>query len=574
MVIDGLEGKKPKRLDYWKTQIRMGVRYRTQYGRSNEWRRYKTMLRGFWGESIVPVNIIHAVARSIIPQVYFRNPRVAVLPMKPGYTMHARVLERVDNYLLRELGIKKQLKSMILDCYTCGRGPGIFGYDTEFGFNPSFSSEEFEDSSLTTFNKKGERIEYNIDVKPGMPWFLRCNPADFIVPWGTHEWGENQWYGFRKMRPLKDIKEDPKYKNKAKLKAPYKTRLGGSPEGIPGGINQTLEEDWQSEWVELWEIHDLRSGRLMVISLDHNKFLRDDYDYLQIEGLNARVLGFNEDPDYFWWAPDARMIEKQQLELNDVRTMAKMHRRVALLKILYDKGLLKKDELTKLLDADPKAAVGVEVGPQGDIRKVVSLLQSHVPPDFNIAAREIREDVREIVGFSRNQMGSFEAPSGRRTAHEAEIVRAASMIRIDERRDGVADLLSSILRGMNQIIFDNWTAERLIDIVGNDGAKYWIRFTGREIKGEFNYKINPEEAIPTDQRVRQAQAEKFIELSLKIPGLDTKYLLESYASQFDWIDPKLLFPGEGPGRSPEKAMMFNDFMRMGGGRGSFPGLGG
>ena len=29
--------------------------------------------------------------------------------------------------------------------------------------------------------------------------------------------------------------------------------------------------------------------------------------------------------------------------------MAKKHRRVALLKVLYDKGLLKKDELTKLL---------------------------------------------------------------------------------------------------------------------------------------------------------------------------------------------------------------------------------
>ena len=29
-----------------------------------------------------------------------------------------------------------------------------------------------------------------------------------------------------------------------------------------------------------------------------------------------------------------------------------------------------------------------------------------------------------------------------------------------------------------------------------------------------------------------------------------------------WIDPKLLFPGEGAGRSPERAMGFTDYMRM------------
>ena len=165
------------------------------------------------------------------------------------------------------------------------------------------------------------------------------------------------------------------------------------------------------------------------------------------------------------------MIEVQQTELNDIRTMAKAHRKVALLKVLYDKTL-KPDELAKLLDSDPKAAVGIDVGPQGDIRKMVALLQSHVPPDFRSAAAEVREDIREIVGFSRNQMGAFEAPGGRRTATEAEIVRVASLIRVDERRDIMADMLSSIVRGMNQIIFENWTAERIVDIVGEDGARY------------------------------------------------------------------------------------------------------
>lgn len=474
------KAKKFNSLDYWKAEIKSGLRYRTLFGKSDDWSKYKNMYRGLWGKGIVPVNIIYAVGRSMVPQVYFRNPRVSVIPMKPGYTMHARVVERIDNYIIRETGLKKELKSLILDCYLAGRGPGIIGYDTEYGFNPSFMSDEYADMSLTTFDKKGQRIEYTDNVKPGMPWFLRCNPLDFVVPWGTAKWEEARWFAFRKMRPLRDIKEDPKYKNKANLKAPYKTKTETSTEGRPEATIRLIEEGAINEWVELWQIHDKRSGRVFVTSFDHDKFLRDDFDYLQVEDLPAHVLGFNEDPDFFWWPPDARQIEIQQLEMNDVRTMAKKHRRVALLKVLYDKGLVKGDEISKLLDKDPKAAVAIDNLPGGDIRKSVALFQSHVPPDLISAAREIREDVREVVGFSRNQMGAFEAPSGRRTAHEAEIVRAASMIRIDERRDIMADLLEKIIRTENQLIFDNWASERVVDVVGPDGARYWIRFTGNQ----------------------------------------------------------------------------------------------
>jgi hypothetical protein len=562
------ENIKINSLDYWKAEIRMGLRYKQIFGRSQDWSRYKTMYRGFWGKDTVPVNIVYALGRSIVPQIYFRNPRISVSPKKPGYTMHARVMEQVDNYLIRETGLKNELKSGILDCYLCGRGQGIIGYDSEYGYNPSFLSDEYTDLSLTSFSRKGEKIEYSDNVKPGLPWYMRCNPTDFVVPWGTGRWEDARWCAFRKMRPLRDIKEDPKYNNKSDLKAPYKTRIDSTETNSQPHIKSC------NEWVELWEIHDKRSGHLFVISLDHDTFLRAEYDYLQTEGLPAEVIGFNEDPDYFWWTPDVRLIEVQQLEMNDIRTMAKRHRRVALLKILYDKGMMGKDSLSKLLDEDPKAAVEIDAGANGDVRKAVALFQSHIPPDLISAAREVREDVREIVGFSRNQMGSFEESSGRRTATEAGIVKAASMIRIDERRDIMADHLEKIIRKMNQLIFENWGAERLIDIVGEDGAKYWIRFTGKEVRGEFAYKINPEETVAEDRRTRRAEIMEYIQVASQTPGMDMKYLLESYAGQLgDWLDPRLLFPGDGAGRSPEKAMAFTDFMRMGGNPQSrFPGL--
>ena len=45
-------------------------------------------------------------------------------------------------------------------------------------------------------------------------------------------------------------------------------------------------------------------------------------------------------------------------------------------------------------------------------------------------------------------------------------------------------------------------------------------------------------------------------------GMDTGYLIQQVARQYDWLDPKLLFPQAGQaGRSPENAMQFNDFQK-------------
>ena len=162
---------------WWQEEIKSGVRYRTVYGKAKEWTQYKNMYRGFWGAGTVPVNIIYATGRALIPQLYFRNPKVSITAKKPGYTPHAMVLERLDNYLIKETGVKYELKSNILDCYLMGRGPGILGYDSEFGFNPKFTVDSMlADSGLTAYNdKEGHLIEYTDTIKPGMPWYMQCS---------------------------------------------------------------------------------------------------------------------------------------------------------------------------------------------------------------------------------------------------------------------------------------------------------------------------------------------------------------------------------------------------------------
>ena len=152
--------KNPKKYcEWWQQEIKSAVRYRTVYGKAKQWVQYKNMYRGFWGAGTVPVNIIYAIGRALIPQLYFRNPRVSITAKKPGYTPHAMVLERADNYLIKETGVKYELKSNILDCFLMGRGPGIIGYDSEFGFNPKFTVDSMlADSGLTAFHGKSGNL--------------------------------------------------------------------------------------------------------------------------------------------------------------------------------------------------------------------------------------------------------------------------------------------------------------------------------------------------------------------------------------------------------------------------------
>jgi len=80
---------KKELLHYWKEQIRQGLRYRLLYGRQKEWKIYKNAYRNFFAPNTVPVNIIYAVGRSLIPQVtsvtptlvsYLRNQAMECTP--------------------------------------------------------------------------------------------------------------------------------------------------------------------------------------------------------------------------------------------------------------------------------------------------------------------------------------------------------------------------------------------------------------------------------------------------------------------------------------------------------------
>jgi hypothetical protein len=241
--------------------------------------------------------------------------------------------------------------------------------------------------------------------------------------------------------------------------------------------------------------------------MNHDKFLLEDDDLLQIDGLPVDTLIFNPDPDYIYGVPDARIIEPQLLELNEIRTQAMKHRRIDILKLLYRKGALKQPAIDKLLDERVQAAVEVETD-EPNLANVVMPLNpgaSGILADLIKMGEVTRGDVRESVGFSRSSTGEYQGKT-HISAAETDVVQWAGQIRVDERRDAVADLLTNVVRRFNQLVFTYWTTDMVRSVVGPDGAKWWLKFTPADIKAEYNIKVDPNNAIPVDSRTKKADA--------------------------------------------------------------------
>lgn len=537
---------------WWQDQIRNGQRFQMMFGQSRSWHHYKEYYRHKFPKGVLPVNQMFSIKRSMAAQTYLRNPTITVTPRKPGlmYKLHAKILESVDRWFIDELRVKGQMKKMVEDCFDCGIGVGFNGYDSEYGWVRK-TTEKGTTATLTQFDKKGYRIEYNSFINPGMPWFLRSRPDDVVWPWGCTDGYNAEWVALRVLRPLLDLRKDVKYTVPSNMEGSY-VPLRSGPEGevtTPAYYNDMLED---RQWVELWQVHDAKTGKIFGLSMNHTDFLRKDKDEMQIEGLPVETLVFNPDPDFIYGVPDARIIEPQLLELNEIRTQAMKHRRIDILKLLYRKNAIDKEDINKLLDESVRA--GIPVNEDIDITKAVLALPTGaggIMRDMAFAAELVRQDIRETVGFSRVQQGEFQGKS-HVTKAEVTQVLARSDIRMDDRRDAVADLLTNVVRKFNQTVFTHWTVPQVQDIVGPKGARWWLEFTGPEIRGEYTYKIEAGTAAPLDpgakkkQAVEMAQAWAQMNAGAIAQGAPVPAEIQRYFfSQYEGIDVEKLLAQQG-----------------------------
>lgn len=511
----------------WIGKVEKADKFIDKYTTRKRWREYKAYYRGDWESNIMPVNRIFSFGRAMIPNIYFRAPRICVTALRPELVWHARVVEAIDNWLIKELLLKETLKGGSLDAFLTGMGPIKIGYDSEYGYIPDQSVGDNHETATQLSKTTGNKVEFRENVKPGMPWALNCNPEDIIVPPGYRTASSLPWIAHRILRPLDDVKQDQKYKNTSELSG---TKIINIQRQDQREFGRGEGDD--TTFAELFEVRDIRTGNIYVFC--ENKTLLADKDHIALEGIPYEFIIFNPDPELFQGIPDVKIIEPQQLELNEVKTQEKRHREIALLKFLYKKGALTREQLNHLLSGEVGPAVEVE---DENIQTAIQMLQPHVPPDFGVIEKRIDENLRQSLGFSANQMGDF-SPYHGKTAAESMIVNQSFELRNNERKDIVGDVLVNIVRKWNQLIFRYWTKEKAIEIVGPRGQKFWVEYTGDQLTGEYFLHMDPESGMPMTSGMKMDILQSLLKNFNGDMLVDQMKLRQILLRQYDWVDPE------------------------------------
>jgi hypothetical protein len=531
-------------IDSWKKLIDRGIVYKEKFGNSKRWATYRAYGRGefpgFLGSSsgILPYNITYAMKRGMVPNVYFRNPYVNVTPTNiPGADIQARLWESVDNYLIAEIGIKETFKLMIQDAYYTGRGICKLGFDGLLSKGPINIATQLAEALNTPIDQLGknkkELVEYDTNKKPGYPWVDRVMPDFIIVPFGVRTLIDCPWIDHVVFRTLDDVKNDKKYKNTDGLEGTHTEYYGKNGEDSRFFTELVQNNDI----IEIHEIRDYKHRQICAFVPGYDKWLREPTnDVLQIDGLPFVDFTFNEDCEYYWNPSDVQIIEPQQLELNEVITQAMKHRRIALAKFLVDSNSIDDKEIEKMLSEE----AGPYIKTKGNPNQSVMILQPHIPPDLVQWPEVIRSHVRELLGQGQQQLG--EAPPGRRSATEMRDVQDNSDIRLSERRDIVADALKNVVYKLNNIVQTRWDTDKITQIVGIDGARYWVYFKATQNKMDCTLRVDVESMTP---RTKNAKKREIIELITALgnnPRANVDYLMRMLLREYDWIDAMQVFP--------------------------------
>ncbi len=546
----------------WLKAIDLGIEYKKIYGKSQRWSRYKDYYRGDFPGHKDPYgnmtglyfNLTYAMARTIVPNVYFRNPYLNISPRigplgggeeKQGKEVFASIVESTLNWLMVEMNVKRAYKRAASDTFFCGRGMLKVGYDGAGRTAQRIIDLDLPANIEEELNRNDEKLTLDINAREGMPWLRRIAPETVIVPFGTEELMDAEWIDHIILKPTELVKRDPLYKNTRGMQGSHLLTSRIMESSMRTQFFNKLTQE--HELTEIHEIRDRRRNEIIAIIFEskvhnnpigHRVIRGPKDDPMQIEGLNYSSLCFNDDPDYFWCVPCAAHLEPQQLDINETLTQAMYHKRIALLKILYKKGALDDGELRKLLSGE--VGVGVEVKGSGPMKDLILPMTTNIPADLVGWMEMTRMHMREIIGIGRQDTG--EVSPGRKTATEVNIAHGAKELRMDEKRDAMADLIEDSMRKVLQVVFKMWTDEKVMQVVGVDGARYWVKFKPSDLKAEYDFKVDVESLTPQTKQVKRGQLIQLIQALGNNPSANINYLLRELLRSFEWIDAMKVLP--------------------------------
>ena len=409
------------------TLISSAMQYnKTQHDRWNDnVRLYRGELTAFrtkalkkW-QHLIEVNLTRPTIDTMLPNIIFRTPKIFVRPATEIANQQssdmALMIENKFNAITNELNLAREVKRAVKDALLLGNGYIKYGLTTDVG--------------------------YDVDTHPfAAPFIKRSSPWETWVDPATREadLDDSEYIVFRNIIPLERARADRSLDRPQRLQ----------PTGIMQALPEHIKDDKTSrvisvyEFTTLYELWHRGEGRFLILDVNGNIYRKQEWPY-DLQGMfPLSVVNFNRIPEEFYGMGEPEFLYSLQLEASEKRTQQLNHTRRFNRKYQVSSDM-PKDDLDKLTE-----------GEDGTV--VVSNHEVHVIQDAPLSIDLEKEygmimnEAKYVTGISAYEKGQGE--SAVYSAEAAHIIDNASNIRIDERRDEVANMISSGSRILYNII--------------------------------------------------------------------------------------------------------------------------
>lgn len=517
------------RLEYCRSELERARNFRETQGYDLLWERMIDLYRGrslpevATVEDRIVVNIAFGTINVIAPSVAVNYPKITVMPTHPENEETAVITEAVVNYNWRHYNYQDQFRLAVKDYLVLGHGWVKTGYlykeqavsttyeeresdyaemvqqaDDFAAENPAYAADVPDDGEIMAALPATKIV-----VAQDCPYVERVSPFDIYVDPEATTMADAKWICQRIVRPLNDVKKDPRYKKGVREKVEADMATDRFQEEQRSFFRRGTQSP-DDQRVTIWEYYDTRSNTIEVFAEGSDEFLIDPQPCPFAFGHPFIMLRNYDIPDYFYPMGDLEAIEPLIMELNKTRSISIGVRKKFARKYLYRAGSFDGPGRQALeSDVDNTfVPVADENAPFADL--IAPVPQIPVPPELFEFSQQIEDDIGDVSGVSEYQRG--QVPETRRTATEAAIISDNVNARSADKLAQIEKSIAMIARRVVQLQQQFMSITQVARVVGPDMAIYWVPYDAADIEGEFDFEVEAGSTQPLNETTRRQQA--------------------------------------------------------------------
>lgn len=465
------------------------------------WKRSYNNWRGILDTSLYPwrsklfIPWSFTVVETIIPRVFARDPKWRAISRTPDFPDDGpRTVSDLMGYQWNRMGMRLKMYDYIKDSLMYSKAFAKVGWKFKTKTKTFMEPVVGKDDVITFEKKVKSEIEHDdpcVDI---------VDPADIYIDPDATSLDDAAYVIHRKTMSLKELKDNPNYKNVEKIKQAsyadqYMDKLMRYRDEVP-------PKDKHKDLVEVLEYWGA-DDRLIVIA-NRSIVLRDTPNPYNHKKIPFVELDDYRDPHRLYGQSELSVIDPLQREINSIRNQRRDYDNLALNPVIrMVPGVLR----------NPNSAV---MAP-GAVWMVSDLqsMDTFTMPQLQGSARDIEQqtaqDIKMTTAIDEIGIGLLPDNPQRRSATEVVTSQQSAGRRFAMK----IALLEEAVKKIGQMVYaldqQFLDQERIIQIVGERGATEWVKLGPEDVRAEYYIDIETGSMLPKDEIAQRKEAVELLQ---------------------------------------------------------------